>query len=304
MTAGGQAAAFPKPSFVSGEDVASPSSTNCMSLTARPFPAAPVLAPSRLVIEDRVSLRHIDPRAFGDAPRRDRVRTLALPRLRSSAMAMTDHLPLESVVGFAGKVGGGLVLHPNGKTMAYPLGATIVVKELGDTYSQSFLQGHNDEVSCLAISRDGAFLASGQITNMGFSADIIVWDLHARSVVHRMSLHKVKVAELSFSHDGRYLASLGGQDDNSLVIWDVETGNAICGTPTPGLTRCVRFLNTSSKQLVTGGGNTLVVWDFDLANRKLRPSPCRLGNIRRDTNYITIDEQVRLTRALAPLAPA
>jgi hypothetical protein len=48
----------------------------------------------------------------------------------------------------------------------------------------------------------------------------------------------------------------------------------------------------------------LVVWDFDLANRKLRPSPCRLGNIRRDTNYITIDEQVRLTRALAPLAPA
>ena len=59
-------------------------------------------------------------------------------------MAMTDHLRLESVVGFAGKVGGGLVLHPNGKTMAYPLGATIVVKELGDTYSQSFLQGHND----------------------------------------------------------------------------------------------------------------------------------------------------------------
>ena len=219
-------------------------------------------------------------------------------------MAMTDHLPLKSVIGFAGKVGGGLVLHPNGKTMAYPLGATVVVKELGDTYSQSFLQGHSDEVSCLAISRDGAFLASGQITNMGLSADIVVWDLHARTIVHRMSLHKVKVAELSFSHDGRYLASLGGQDDNSLVIWDVETGNAICGTPTPGLTRCVRFLNTSSKQLVTGGGNTLVVWDFDLANRKLRPSPCRLGNIRRDTNYITVDERVRLTRSLAPLAPA
>lgn len=207
-------------------------------------------------------------------------------------MAM-ELLPLESVVGFAGHIGGGLVLHPNGKTMAYPLGATIVVKELGDTYSQSFLQGHTDEVSCLAISRDGSYLASGQITNMGFSADIIVWDLQARSIVHRMSLHKVKVAELSFSHDGTYLASLGGQDDNSLVIWDVQSGNAVCGTPTPGLTKCVRFLNTSSKQLVTGGGNTLVVWDFDLTNRKLRPTPCRLGNIRRDTNYITIDEQVR-----------
>ena len=205
----------------------------------------------------------------------------------------TASLTLESVIGFEGKVGGGLVLHPDGRTMCYPLGATIVVKELGETYSQSFLQGHTDEISCLAISRDGRMLASGQITNMGFSADIIVWDLEARAIVHRMSLHKVKVAELSFSYDGKYLASLGGQDDNSLVIWDVETGNAVCGTPTPGLTRCLRFFNNTNFRLVTGGGNTLVVWDFDRANRKLRPMPCRLGSIRRDTNYITVDDNVR-----------
>ena len=205
----------------------------------------------------------------------------------------TGALPLESVIGFEGKVGGGLVLHPNGKTMAYPLGATVVVKELGDSYSQSFLQGHTDEVSCLAISRDGRYLASGQITNMGFAADIIVWDVEARAILHRMSLHKVKVAELAFSYDGTYLASLGGQDDNSLVIWDVASGNAVCGTPAPGLTKCLRFFNNTNFRLVTGGGNTLVVWDFDLANRKLRPTPCRMGSIRRDTNYIVVDEEVR-----------
>jgi hypothetical protein len=205
----------------------------------------------------------------------------------------TGALPLESVIGFEGKVGGGLVLHPNGKTMAYPLGATVVVKELGDSYSQSFFQGHTDEVSCLAISRDGRYLASGQITNMGFAADIIVWDVEARAILHRMSLHKVKVAELAFSYDGTYLASLGGQDDNSLVIWDVASGNAVCGTPAPGLTKCLRFFNNTNFRLVTGGGNTLVVWDFDLANRKLRPTPCRMGSIRRDTNYIVVDEEVR-----------
>ena len=42
-------------------------------------------------------------------------------------------LPLESVIGFDGKVNGGLVLHPDGRTLIYPLGATVVVKELGDT---------------------------------------------------------------------------------------------------------------------------------------------------------------------------
>ena len=60
-------------------------------------------------------------------------------------------LPLESVIGFDGKVTGGLVLHPDGRTLIYPLGATVVVKELGDTFAQTFLQGRG-----LAQARVGA----------------------------------------------------------------------------------------------------------------------------------------------------
>lgn len=210
----------------------------------------------------------------------------------------TGQLPLESVIGFEGKVNGGLVLHPNGKTMIYPLGATIVIKELGDAFSQSFLQGHSDEVSCLTLSADGRYLASGQITYMGFTADIIVWDLETRQMVHRMSLHKVKVQALTFSHDGKYLASLGGQDDNSLVIWDTETGNAICGSPTSNEeVTCVKFFNQTNTKLATGGHNNLDVWDFDRANRKIRPTTCRLGQLRRIANSITVDEYVSATRA-------
>jgi cilia- and flagella-associated protein 52 len=41
--------------------------------------------------------------------------------------------------------------------------------------------------------------------------------------VQRLKLHKVLIQSLSFSHDEKYLASLGGQDDNTLVIWDVST---------------------------------------------------------------------------------
>jgi len=40
--------------------------------------------------------------------------------------------------------------------------------------------------------------------------------------VQRLKLHKVLIQSLSFSHDEKFLASLGGQDDNSLVIWDVS----------------------------------------------------------------------------------
>lgn len=73
------------------------------------------------------------------------------------------------------------------------------------------------QVSCFAVSKSGRYLASGQITFMGFTADIIIWDLETRTLLHRMGLHKVKVQALDFSHDDKYLASLGGQDDNNLV---------------------------------------------------------------------------------------
>ena len=199
-------------------------------------------------------------------------------------------LPLESVIGFDGKVTGGLVLHPDGRTLIYPLGATVVVKELGDTFAQTFLQGHTDEVSCLTVSPDGRYLASGQLSFMGFSADIIVWDMETRKAVHRMSLHKVKVQDLAFSPCGTYLASLGGQDDNSLVIWDVHSGNAICGTPVPGLTKCLSYFNVDSYKLATGGGQSLVVWDFDKPNRKLRPHKVNMGSLRRNAEYITVDD--------------
>lgn len=71
-------------------------------------------------------------------------------------------LELQAVVGFGGKVPNGLLCHPDGVHLIYPLGSTIVVKNtvLG---TQTFLQGHSNMVSCMELSRDGAKLASGQV---------------------------------------------------------------------------------------------------------------------------------------------
>jgi hypothetical protein len=72
-------------------------------------------------------------------------------------------LELQAVVGFGGKVPNGLLCHPDGVHLIYPLGSTIVVKNtvLG---TQTFLQGHSNMVSCMELSRDGCKLASGQVS--------------------------------------------------------------------------------------------------------------------------------------------
>jgi len=205
-------------------------------------------------------------------------------------MVSSSSLELQGVIGFNGAVRNGLILHPGDQHIIYPLGSTIVVKHLTEN-TQTFLQkgGHDLSVSCLTLSASGKYLASGQHTHMGFVAPIIIWDLETYEPVHRLELHKGNIQDLAFSHDEKYLVSLGGRDDNKIVVWDVEEGEAICGSPASndnGLT--VAWMNNTSTQLVSAGNYHVRVWDFDLATRKIRPHDCQLGQMKRFTNTVTV----------------
>lgn len=45
------------------------------------------------------------------------------------------------------------------------------------------------------------------------------------------------------------------------VLWDVQQGRPICGTPTGnGFTLCLSFFNTASDKMITAGNNNMTVW--------------------------------------------
>ncbi|XP_057311952.1 cilia- and flagella-associated protein 52-like isoform X2 [Hydractinia symbiolongicarpus] len=202
-------------------------------------------------------------------------------------------LELESTIGFAGNVPGGLLVHPDKNHLIYPLGNTIVIKNLG-TNCQEFLSGHTHNVSCVAVSKFGCFVASGQSTHMGFKADVIVWDYKERSLYCRLVLHKVKVEALAFSPNEKYLATLGGQDDGSVVIWNLATKEAVCGAPaavlSAGTTYCVAFAHNDNNLFITGGNKTLRVWELDVQNRIIRPTDCSMGQLKRIVKCIQVSK--------------
>ncbi|KAK2515522.1 hypothetical protein Q9233_014035 [Columba guinea] len=76
-------------------------------------------------------------------------------------------LELQAAIGFNGHVPCGLICHPDREHILYPLGCTVVIQHL-DTKKQSFLHGHADNVSCVVVSRDGMYVASRQVTCIGF----------------------------------------------------------------------------------------------------------------------------------------
>lgn len=200
-------------------------------------------------------------------------------------------LELVSTIGFAGCVAGGLIVHPDQQHLIYPLGNTVIIQDIVKS-QQRFLVGHTDNVSCIAVSKSGRYIASGQVTHMGFKADVIVWDYETCTKYCLLTLHKVKVEALAFSPNDKYLVSLGGQDDNSVVIWDIAKKEAICGSPaavpSSGTSYVVAFSNNNDELFITGGNKTLRVWELDLPNRKIRPTDCNMGQLKRIIKCIKV----------------
>jgi WD40 repeat protein len=202
-------------------------------------------------------------------------------------MAEASALQLEAVIGFGGSVPGGLIYHPNGEHIIYPLGSTVVIKNVAEN-TQVFLQGHSNKVSCITLSKSGNYIASGQQTYMGFKADVIVWDFNeaisgsGNELKYRLKLHRVKIQALAFSPEENFLATLGGQDDNNLVLWDVATGEALCGTPAANDSALtLAYFNNSETRLITAGRYHMRVWDVDLQARKLVSLDADLGQLKR-----------------------
>jgi WD40 repeat protein len=133
-----------------------------------------------------------------------------------------NYLEIEAVIGYKGDVIQGLLLHPDNEHIIFSLGSTVIVRDIVSR-GQTFLRGHDNEITCLAISPSGKFIASGQKTHSGFNADIMVWDFAEKKMVYKLTMHKVCIRSLCFSPGDNYLASVGGLDDkNTLIVWDLN----------------------------------------------------------------------------------
>ena len=203
-------------------------------------------------------------------------------------MAEGATFELEHAIGFAGDVPQTLFQHPNGRELVYAAGGCVVACDKQDPHQQTFFRGHDDNVSCLALSSSGRFVASGQ---RGKSSDVIVWDYEARSSIFRCEEHDAGVASVAFTHDEKLLATLGAEGDTSLVLWDMASGQIVSSANVPGSdsATCVAwggFLKdvkkrpTSSYVLATCGQAMVVIYTLDPFTGTVTQQKCRVTGAR------------------------
>lgn len=211
-------------------------------------------------------------------------------------MTEPQELQLIGCIGFSGQVPRGLAVHSDREHILYPLGCNVVVQRIGGKKSQTFLQGHSDFVTCIAVSKSGKYVATGQQSSHSAVADIIVWDFPSRQEYCRFSMHQGKVQSLGFSPTEKYLVSVGGPHDNNVCAWDIASRKALCkgrsGNGRGGNANAIAFSNHSDLTFITGGDESLRVWNLMLEDKvaKIIARDVALRGLRRVVDVVVMSD--------------
>ena len=125
------------------------------------------------------------------------------------------------------------------------------------------LSEHSAKVSRVAFSPDGQWLASGDE-----NGEIYLWNTYSWSREKVLRGHQYQIWALQFSPDSKYLMSLSsrweaGDDDNSLRVWDVQSGTQKWKVVNSNKERCATY-SPNGKVIASGGeGGTIHFWDTD-----------------------------------------
>ena len=105
------------------------------------------------------------------------------------------------------------------------MGSLVSLENLNESQDQRLLRGHDMQVSALAVSPSGSWIASGQLGTKHFkgtAAPVFVWQTSSGRRLLVLRGLTVKVNILAFSTDEKFLCGCG--EDSLLYIWDVGTG--------------------------------------------------------------------------------
>jgi WD40 repeat protein len=116
------------------------------------------------------------------------------------------------------------------------------------------------------------------VASAGEGLVVKLWDLATRRVLHSLKAHAATVCGLTFSPDGRHLAS--GSRDGMIVLWDVAAGTEV-RVLRGDAESFSRIQLSPDGRLLAAGGHSGLVKLWDAATGKVRdPLPGHAGFVR------------------------
>ena len=153
-----------------------------------------------------------------------------------------------------------VAISPDGKLLASSgHNNEVILWNIADRKKRKVFTGPSDSVMSVVFSPDGKLLASASLD--GF---VRLWDVVSRSR-HKTFSHGGWVKSVAFSADGKTLASGGGDQNGSVMLWDVNASQNHHITTFPGhngIVESVAF-STDRRMFATASRDrTVKLWDI------------------------------------------
>ncbi|XP_026820335.1 cilia- and flagella-associated protein 52-like [Rhopalosiphum maidis] len=201
-------------------------------------------------------------------------------------------LELKSLIGFDGNPPNGLILHPDGVHLIYPLGTNVTAYNWS-TKVQRFFAGLTNIISAVTVSNTGKYVAAGQVNYMGFRSPIIIWNFQTGEAVTNYESHMVRVESVAFSCCEQYLISLGGIDDGTIIVYEIDKKEVLCGSSsvksTAGISTVLKAVNSRNRCFLVAGDNMLRLWTLNKEQRNLQGLDTSFAKIKRKILCTVID---------------
>jgi WD40 repeat protein/energy-coupling factor transporter ATP-binding protein EcfA2 len=117
----------------------------------------------------------------------------------------------------------------------------------------NILQGHKQNVTSVAFSPDGHYIASGSEDRT-----VWLWDLEGNSVGKPFRGHQDYVNSIAFSPDGRYIIT--GSSDKTVRLWDLKGNRINTFQGHQHVVSSVAF-SPDGKYIASGGYDGMRLWD-------------------------------------------
>ncbi|KAJ9180608.1 hypothetical protein P3X46_008827 [Hevea brasiliensis] len=176
---------------------------------------------------------------------------------RSKKQDTSSKLILEEIIGLTTKNANGLASNISTSSCAYVAGCVVVVYSVDSGKQSHLMVSHRTPkpLSCVAVSRDGRFIAAGESGNQ---PAVLVWDCSTLAFVSELKDHLYGVECIAFSPDGEHLVSVGGY----IYLWNWRSGMLVTKIKASSSCSAVTSVSFSAdaKFVITAGKKHLKIW--------------------------------------------